>query len=71
MSFISLPYFCSELPNQRCTSKYRKTITKMRCSSHKFTIEKGTMYKFERNQRSKCNFNDIEDEFYFILRCPA
>ena len=45
----------------------------MRCSSHKLIIEKGRYVNLERNQRvcSICNLNDIEDEFHFILRCPA
>ena len=45
----------------------------MRCSSHKLMIEKGRYLNLERNQRvcSMCNLNDIEDEFHFILRCPA
>ena len=45
----------------------------MRCSSHKLMIEKGRYINLERNQRvcSVCNLNDIEDEFYFILRCPT
>ena len=36
-------------------------------------IEKGRYLNLERNQRvcSMCNLNDIEDEFHFILRCPA
>ena len=40
----------------------------MRCSSHKLMIEKG-----RKDQRvcSMCNSNDTEDEFLFILRCPA
>ena len=36
-------------------------------------IEKGRYLDLEINQRvcSMCNLNDIEDEFHFILRCPA
>ena len=45
----------------------------MRCSSHKIIIEKGRPIYLRRNQRvcSMYNLNDIEDEFIFILRCPA
>ena len=36
-------------------------------------IEKDRYLNLERNQRvcSMCNSNDIEDEFHFILQCPA
>ena len=36
-------------------------------------IEKSRYINLERNKRvcSMCSFNDIEDEFHFILRCPA
>ena len=66
--------FCIQNYLTKCLPvNLRKAITKMRCSSHKLMIEKGRYLNLERNQRvcSMCNLNDIEDEFHFILRCPA
>ena len=47
-------------------------ICKIRCSSHKLSIEQGRYMSVERNQRLclMCNLSDIEDEFHFILKCP-
>ena len=52
--------------------KYRQILSKIRLSSHQLAIEKGRHNNKERNQRKfpLCNSN-IEDEFHFILICPA
>ena len=68
--------FCIQNNLIKCLPvKKRKAITKSRCSSHKLMIEiqKGRYLNLERNQRvfSKCNLNDIEDEFHYILRCQT
>ena len=66
--------FCIQNYLTKCLPVHlRKAITKMRCSSHKLMIEKGRYLNLERNQRvcSMGHLNDIEDEFHFILRCPA
>ena len=50
-----------------------KYISKFRLSSHLLKIESGRFVNELRSQRicDKCSLNDIEDEFHFILVCPA
>ena len=52
--------------------KYRQILSKIRLSSRQLAIEKGRHNNIERNQRycRLCN-SDIEDEFHFIMICPA
>ena len=52
--------------------KCRKLITKFRVSAHKLSIETGRYDAVIRNNRkcAKCNLDEIEDEFHFILKCP-
>ena len=52
---------------------YMKYISKFRLSSHLLKIESGRFVNELRSQRicDKCSLNDIEDEFHFILVCPA
>ena len=52
--------------------KYRQILSKIRLSSHQLAIGKGRHINIERNQ-NKCHLctNYIEDEFHFILICPA
>ena len=52
--------------------KYRQILSKIRISSHQLAIENSRHINIEPNQR-KCPLciSDIEDEFHFILICPA
>ena len=55
--------------------KHRQALTKLRCSSHNLFIE---MYRHGPCRKEKkdriclsCNIKDIEDEYHFLLICPA
>ena len=54
------------------STKCRKIITKFRVSAHKLSIETGRYDAVIRNNRkcAKCNLDDTEDEFHFILKYP-
>ena len=69
------------IPKQRLPQQYlvknispkcRNIITKFRISAHKLSIETGRFNAVAIEDRtcSKCNLNDLEDEFHFILICP-
>ena len=47
-------------------------MAKLRLSSHTLNIEIGRHNKIDRQDRKciRCNSNDIEDEFHFVLVCP-
>ena len=47
-------------------------MAKLRLSSHKWNIEIGRHNKIDRQDRKciRCNLNDIEDEFHFVLVRP-
>jgi len=49
----------------------RKSLVKLRISSHKRRIETGSYDKIPRDERlrSLCNCNKIEDETHFLLGC--
>ena len=49
----------------------RKTLVKLRISSHKLKIETGRYDHIARDERlcSLCNCNRIEDETHFLLDC--
>ena len=51
--------------------KYRHILAKLR-SSYKLNIEIGRHNTIDRQDKKciRCNLNDIEDEFHFILVCP-
>ena len=56
-------------------SKLRNILTKLRLSSHKLRIE---LDRYNRNRTPRelrycilCNVNDVEDEYHFVLVCPA
>ena len=52
---------------------HRVALTRLRCSAHKLMIEEGRYRNIERNLRlcQFCNLNVVEDEFHFLLICPA
>ena len=69
------------IPKQRLLQQYlvknispkcRNIITKFCISAHKLSIETGRFNAVAREDRtcSKCNLNEFEDEFHFILKCP-
>ena len=51
----------------------RKSLEKLRISSHKLRIETGRYDKIPRDERlcSLCNCNRIEDETHFLQECPS
>ena len=53
--------------------KARNEISKFRCSAHKLLVERGRYQNVERNRRKckNCNMNMVEDEYHFLLACPA
>ena len=55
--------------------KFRISLTQLRLSAHSLRIEAGRYgnHRLERNQRTcqVCNSNDIEDEYHFVIICPA
>ena len=53
-------------------NKYKKSISRIRMSSHKLNIESGRYNNIARVNRvcTLCNHRDVEDEFHFILKCP-
>ena len=52
---------------------YRISLARFRCSSHDLYIEKGRYSNINREQRvcQVCDLNTVEDEFHFLLVCPA
>ena len=54
------------------TFELRRSIAKLRCSSHTLEIEKGRHTKKPRNERvcPVCNLNEIETEEHFLIKCP-
>ena len=55
--------------------KLRKILARFRLSNHSLAIEKGRHCKpkvpVELRVCKLCNFNCIEDEFHFLMVCPA
>ena len=51
----------------------RKTLVKLRISSHKLRIETGRYDNIPREERlcNLCNCNRIEDKTHFLLDCPS
>ena len=60
-------YLCKSI-----STKCRKILTKFRVSAHKLCIRTGRFDSINRDDRkcTKCNLQDIEDEYHFILKCP-
>ena len=52
---------------------HRVALTRFRCSAHKLMIEEGRHRNVEKYYRlcQICNINVIEDEYHFLLVCPA
>ena len=60
------PYLCKPIPDL-----YKKSIVKLRLSSHNLAIEEGRYAHIERTSRyCKICFEEMEDEMHFILVCP-
>ena len=53
--------------------KYKLALTRFRVSSHNLQIETGRYEDLPRQQRlcQLCNMRKIENEFHFLLVCPA
>jgi hypothetical protein len=54
--------------------KFRTALVKFRVSSHNLMIETGRYDKVERNNRISCTCCDqnvVENEYRFLLVCPA
>ncbi|XP_067684346.1 uncharacterized protein [Haliotis asinina] len=53
--------------------KFRTALSRFRCSSHDLLIEKGRFMNIKREDRlcKCCTNNAIEDEYHFLLVCPA
>ena len=53
--------------------KHRVSLARFRCSAHKLLVEEGRYRGIERNLRicSLCSMNVVEDEYHFLLICPA
>ena len=51
----------------------RKSITKLRSSSHPLEIEKGRHGNKPRGERlcPICNLNEVETEMHFLTKCPT
>jgi len=58
--------------NQLHNVKYRHILAKLRLSSYKLNIEIDRHITIDRQYKKciRCNLNDIEDVFHFILVCP-
>ena len=54
-------------------NKHRIALSRLRCSAHKLMAEEGIFRNIERRMRlcPFCNMNMVEDEFHFVLVCPA
>jgi hypothetical protein len=54
-------------------TKHQKALTRFRCCVHKLAIEEGRHRNVERNLRlcTNCNMKVVENEYHFLLICPA
>ena len=52
---------------------YKRIFTKFKTSNHKKPVKKGRFSKLPRNMRicENCDCNNLCDEYYFLLECPA
>ena len=53
--------------------KQRIALSRLRCSAHKLMVEEGRFRNIESRMSlcQFCNMNMLEDEFHFVLVCPA
>jgi hypothetical protein len=53
--------------------KYRIALTRFRVSAHGLLIERGRYTNLKRHERmcKCCNMNVLENEYHFLLVCPA
>ena len=49
----------------------RRSLTKLRISSHRLGIERGRYTNIPRHDRicSRCNVNEIDDEIHYLFKC--
>ena len=61
-TYLNLPQF-----------KFRKLISKFRCSDHQLRIETGRHQKLEISQRTcdMCRSSNVENEIHFLIECEA
>ena len=54
-------------------SSHRNAVAKLRLSAHNLYIETGRHRNISRNDRNRslCSLQELEDEFHFMLVCPA
>ena len=59
--------------NKMTITTYRNAVAKLRLSAHNLFIEIGRHRNIVRNERicSLCTLNEVEDEYHFLLICPA
>lgn len=52
--------------------KYRKALSRLRCSAHNLEIEEGRYRNVDRQDRicKQCNMKVLENEYHFTLVCP-
>ena len=62
-------------PYLSCPRFARSLIARLRCSSHDLLVETGRWSRpvlpYINRICTRCNLNLIEDEFHFVLICPA
>ena len=59
--------------NYNLPIKFRISLSKLRCSVHSLNVEVGRHNNVEYNQRLCiiCDTREVEDEFHFVMKCPA
>ena len=57
---------------QKLSYNLRYEILSILCSTHKLAIEQGRHLNEPRENRlcQICNYNELEDEYHFVLVCP-
>ena len=53
--------------------KYQIALSKLRCSVHKLKVETGRHddIAYENRLCTLCDYNQVEDEFHFVMICPV
>ena len=64
--------FLSMIIYKSCHIILRYEILSILCSTHKLAIEQGRHLNEPRENRlcQICNYNELEDEYHFVLLCP-